>query len=72
MTRPLLTRLAAARLADRHRVDLHADPDAARALLGDDVWPWVDPRRPVLPRQPATRRRTRETLTRVVDRLERL
>ena len=43
ITRPLLTALAAARLADRHRVDLHADPDAARAVVGEDVWPWIDP-----------------------------
>lgn len=45
ITRPLLTALAAARLADRHRVDLHADPDAARAVVGEDVWPWIDPAR---------------------------
>lgn len=45
VTRPLLTRLATARLADRHRVDLHAQPAAARALLGEDVWCWVDPHR---------------------------
>ncbi len=71
VTRPLLTRLAAARLADRHRVDLHADPDAARALLGDDVWPWVDPGRPVS-RDSQPPGVARATLTRVVDRLERL
>lgn len=45
VTRPLLTSLAAARLADRHRVDLHGDPDAARALVGEDVWHWIDPAR---------------------------
>lgn len=45
VTRPLLTSLAAARLADRHRVDLHADPDAARAVVGEDVWHWIDPAR---------------------------
>ena len=31
------------RLADHHRVDLAADPEAARALVGEDVWPWLDP-----------------------------
>ena len=45
ITRPLLTALATARLADRHRVDLHTDPDAARAVVGEDVWPWIDPAR---------------------------
>ena len=29
VTRPLMTRLAAARLADRHRVDLWSDPEQA-------------------------------------------
>lgn len=70
-TRPLLTRLAAYRLADRHRVDLYADPDAARALVGEDVWPWVDPaREPSRDSQPPGV--PRETLTRIIDRLEHL
>lgn len=71
VTRPLLTRLAAARLADRHRVDLHEDPVAARSLLGDDVWPWVDPARPVS-RDSQPPGVARATLARIVDRLERL
>lgn len=71
VTRPLLTRLAASRLADRHRVDLHADPAAARVLLGDDVWPWVDPHRETS-RDSQPPGVGRETLTRVVDRLESL
>jgi hypothetical protein len=71
VTRPLLTRLAAARLADTRRVDLYADPDAARAVLGEDVWPWVDPaREPVRDSQPPGV--PRETLTRIVERLEAL
>ena len=45
VTRPLLTRLAASRLADRHRIDLWSNPAAARAVLGEDVWPWDDPAR---------------------------
>ncbi len=45
VTRPLLTSLAASRLADRHRVDLHADPDRAREVIGADVWRWIDPAR---------------------------
>jgi hypothetical protein len=69
VTRPLLVRLAAARLADRHRVDLRTQPEAARALLGADVWPWVDPHREVS-RDSQPPGVGRETLTRVVDRLE--
>ncbi|GAA2059408.1 hypothetical protein GCM10009839_82190 [Catenulispora yoronensis] len=38
-----LTRLAAARLAERHGVNLYRDPGTAAALLGTDVWPLVDP-----------------------------
>lgn len=46
--RPVLERLLAARLAQRHGVDLHRDPAAARALLcrdhrDADLWPWIDP-----------------------------
>lgn len=71
VTRPLLTSLAAARLADRHRVDLHADPEAARAVIGEDVWPWVDPARGVS-RDSQPPGIGRDTLTHIVDRLENL
>jgi hypothetical protein len=71
VTRPLLSQLAAARLADHHRVDLYAEPDRARALLGDDVWRWVDPaREPSRDSQPPGV--GPETLTRIVERLETL
>ena len=71
VTRPLLTRLAAARLADRHRVDLWSDPAGARAVLGDDVWTWVDPAREAS-RDSQPPGIGPETLTRIVDRLESL
>ena len=71
VTRPLLTRLAAARLADRHRVDLWSDPAGARAVLGDDVWTWVDPAREAS-RDSQPPGIGHETLTRIVDRLESL
>jgi hypothetical protein len=71
VTRPLLTRLAAARLADRHRVDLWSDPGGARAVLGDDVWTWVDPAREAS-RDSQPPGIGPETLTRIVDRLESL
>lgn len=71
VTRPLLTELAAARLADRHGVDLHREPAAAQALLGADVWPWVAPVEvPSRDGQPPGV--DRATLTRIVDRLEQL
>ncbi len=70
-TRPVLVRLLAARLADRHGVDLAADRDAARALVGDDVWHWLDPDREVDRRgQPPGVDLV--TLERIVDRLESL
>jgi hypothetical protein len=71
MTRPLLLSLLASRLADHHRVDLSADPDAARRLVGDDLWHWLDPAREVARSgQPPGVDLT--TLTRIVDRLENL
>lgn len=69
--RPLLARLARAALADRHRVDLDADPAAARELIGADIWPLVDP----TARLPASRDRLGvdgDSIAEAVDRLERL
>ena len=71
MTRPLLARLLASRL-DAHRgIDLHRDPEAARAAVGDDLWWWFDPERPARgsSQPPGV---DVATLTRLVERLERL
>lgn len=38
-----LTRLCAARLAERRGVNLYQDPAIARELVGPDLWPLVDP-----------------------------
>jgi hypothetical protein len=38
-----LTRLAAARLAQQHNVNLYRNPQAAAQLIGPDLWPLVDP-----------------------------
>ncbi|GAA4228051.1 hypothetical protein GCM10022254_17270 [Actinomadura meridiana] len=46
VTRPVLVRLLAAALAERHGVDVHREPARARELVGEDVWPFVDPDRP--------------------------
>ncbi|MEW2516875.1 hypothetical protein [Actinacidiphila alni] len=42
--RPQLQRLFAARLAERHGVLLHHRPDRAGAIVGPELWPWIDPR----------------------------
>ncbi|MFJ2956126.1 hypothetical protein [Streptomyces sp. NPDC087270] len=44
--RPHLQRLFAARLAARHGTDLHRAPERARALVGAELWPWIDPAEP--------------------------
>jgi len=46
--RPVLEHLLAARLAERHGVNLYQDPDAARRLLcrrprDAGLWPWIEP-----------------------------
>jgi len=43
---PILREAAAARLASRHGIELERRPDAARAVLGEDVWELVRPDRP--------------------------
>ena len=43
--RPLLQRLFAVRLAERHGVSLHTEPRKAAAIIGADLWPWIDPAR---------------------------
>ena len=78
--RPVLEHLLAARLAERHGVNLYDDQDAARRLLcrtsrDADLWTWIDPAtRPRGAGRGATTERgiPRRTLTRLVDRLERL
>ena len=71
MTRPLLVRLMASRLADHHGIDLHRSPELARAVVGEDVWWWLGPTRPAegSSQPPGV---DVATLTRLVERLERL
>lgn len=40
---PLLRKIAASRLSERHQVDLVAEPDAARRILGPELWALVGP-----------------------------
>jgi hypothetical protein len=71
VTRPLLVRLMASRLSDHHGIDLHRTPERARAIVGEDLWWWLDPARPVegSSQPPGVDVRT---LTRLVERLETL
>jgi len=48
--RPLLQRLYAVRLAERHGISLHTEPRKAAALIGPELWPWIDPAKPRLSR----------------------
>ena len=43
---PELRELAAARLQERHRVDIARDPEAAAELIGPQAWAYLDPSRP--------------------------
>lgn len=70
-TRPLLYRLFAALAADRHRLDVAADPAAARRLLDPWMWELLDPGRPVTTDSDAPGVDA-ATLARIVDRLEEL
>lgn len=80
--RPLLERLYAARLAERHGVSLHTERQRAAALVGAEAWPWIDPRRPPgtdpAPPPPTARHAAyprpvpQAVLTLLVERLERL
>jgi hypothetical protein len=43
--RPQLERLYAVRLAENHGVSLYREPDRAAALIGPQLWPWINPER---------------------------
>jgi hypothetical protein len=81
--RPILEHLLAARLAERHGINLYTDPAAARGVLcpgGRDagLWAWVDPEAGPSPEAESKQRDAdrrgipRHTLARLIDRLERL
>jgi hypothetical protein len=68
---PLLRAAAAARLSARHGIELERRPEAARALLGADVWELLRPDRP----QPEDRHGPgvpRERVAAVIERVESL
>jgi hypothetical protein len=68
---PQLRATAAGLLESRRRIDLDADPDAARRALGDEAWELVRPMRPA-PVDRISRGLTPAQLTRVADALERI
>jgi hypothetical protein len=76
--RPVLEHLLAARLAERHGVNLYQEPDTARRLLcknrrDEALWYWVDPGYQLAPAKTADRRGiSRYVLARLIDRLEKL
>jgi hypothetical protein len=72
--RPVLEHLLAARLAERHGINLYREPQAARLAFvrgaaDEALWRWIDPAR-----TPAAGARgiPRRTLARLIDRLEHL
>jgi hypothetical protein len=77
--RPVLEHLLAARLAEKHGVNLYTDPAAARTAFcrtrrDEALWRWVDPAQ-VLPAGEREREKhgiPRRTLARLVNRLEQL
>ena len=77
--RPVLEHLLAARLAERHGVNLYQDPDAARRAFcrsrGDvALWSWVDPAQALGAEDRAMQKYgiPRRTLARLINRLEQL
>jgi hypothetical protein len=83
--KPELERLYAVRLAERHGISLHTQPERAAELIGPELWPWIDPRRTASP--PPSAKAPHQALDRrsaapppppdallraLVDRLERL
>lgn len=65
--RPHLQRLFAAQLTAHHGTDLYRAPKRARELVGEDLWPWIDPSEP--PPRPSV---AQEVLRALLDRLEAL
>jgi hypothetical protein len=77
--RPVLEHLLAARLAERHGLNLYTDPAAAkrafvRSARDEALWRWIDPAhaRPGEPPGDRARAIPRRSLARLIDRLERM
>jgi hypothetical protein len=75
--RPVLEHLLAARLSERHGVNLYQDPAAARGLFckhrGDGaLWQWIAPEAPSEQAYGNRRGIPRHALLRIIERLEKL
>jgi hypothetical protein len=75
--RPVLEHLLAARLSERHGVNLYQDPAAARRLFcthrGDGaLWQWISPQAPHEAAHTNRRGIPRHALLRIIERLEKL
>jgi hypothetical protein len=68
---PLLRSVAAARIGARHGFELERRPEAARELLGDDVWELLRPDRPA-PEDRHAEGVPREQILAVIERVESL
>jgi hypothetical protein len=77
--RPVLEHILAARLAERHAVNLYTEPDAARKAFcrtrGDErLWQWIDPGQALGADERARQKHgiPSRTLSRLITRLEQL
>jgi hypothetical protein len=77
--RPDLEHILAARLAERHGVNLYTEPEAARKAFcrtraDESLWPWIDPAQALNPddRHRQQQGVPRRTLARLITRLEQL
>jgi len=77
--RPVLEHVLAARLAERHAVNLYTEPDKARQAFcgtrGDaSLWSWIDPAQALDADERASHKHgiSRRTLARLITRLEQL
>ena len=77
--RPALEHVLAARLAERHAVNLYTESDAAkrafcRTRADESLWPWIDPKQALDASERARNSKgiPRRTLGRLITRLEQL
>jgi hypothetical protein len=68
--RPLLQRLYGVRLAERHGVSMDSQPERAAAIVGPELWPWIDPSRVRISRHPLDTGPSASRVRRVDPRLE--
>jgi len=77
--RPALEHVLAARLAERHAVNLYTEPEKARQAFcrsraDASLWPWIDPAQALGPDERAKQKHgiPRRALARLITRLEQL